>query len=126
MADIVPQFVAAAGVCSNNTEGQPCFWEYGGKGGVIYSEYDSCSRATILLPGFNLLPDWLLASTKPLPHARLSVLLPWCCCCGWGCTWWPLRTQSSEYIPHLLGAGVIHEAGFAHICRSVRDGHLFV
>lgn len=65
MADVVPQFIADPTMCSNETEGQTCFWEYGDKGGVLYNEYDSCSKTAILLPGFNLLPNWFLASTPP-------------------------------------------------------------
>jgi hypothetical protein len=51
--------------CSDNTDGKQCVQSFG-DGGVYYDAYQACSTSTILLPGFNLLPSWFVASTIPL------------------------------------------------------------
>eukprot|EP00892_Ulva_mutabilis_P009646 jgi/Ulvmu1/7053/UM033_0113.1 len=52
--DLIPE-------CSDTGTQEECVWQYSSKGAIVYNEYDACSRTPILLPGFNLLPDWLLA-----------------------------------------------------------------
>lgn len=37
-----------------------------GRGSVFFEDYQACAQSDILLPGFNLLPDWLLAITYGL------------------------------------------------------------
>jgi hypothetical protein len=49
---------------SDPVQGQ-CFDDWGSKGGVVYSNFEPCSTTPILLPGFALLPTWLLAGAPP-------------------------------------------------------------
>lgn len=55
--------------CSDNTDGQQCVLRLG-DGGVYYDAYQACSTSMILLPGFNLLPSWFVASTILLTFVR--------------------------------------------------------
>jgi hypothetical protein len=48
--------------CSGALEGQPCIYIVSDKGAIVYGAHESCMHADMLLPGFNLLPDWLLSS----------------------------------------------------------------
>ena len=57
--------------CDDASAGQ-CAWRYSDKGAIIYDSYDACSRTDILLPGFNLLPDWLLAGAAWLCLSKSS------------------------------------------------------
>lgn len=45
--------------CHDLSTSTNCYEEVG-NGHVIHHEYDSCTSSWILLPGFNLLPNWFL------------------------------------------------------------------
>ena len=54
-----------------------CLWDFSSKGGVVYNQYEPCSRTDILLPGFDLLPTWLLGGARakeitPKPRTRCA------------------------------------------------------
>jgi hypothetical protein len=62
--------------CEGASDGDVCLWDApSGKGGITFLEYSTCARRDLLLPGFELLPDWVLVG------AHLS-LLPQVCCLG--------------------------------------------
>lgn len=71
MAD-APQALAFP-LCDGAADGDTCFWTApSGKGSVLYDDYSDCARRDLLLPGFELLPDWILASVL------LPVEMPLC------------------------------------------------
>ena len=56
-------------ICGDYVGGQ-CLEEYAsGKGFVFYEDYKDCQSSWFLLPGFNLLPDWLLGG-EPIADKR--------------------------------------------------------
>ena len=61
--------------CDDAAAGQ-CAWRFSDKGAIVYDSYDGCSRTDILLPGFNLLPDWLLAGAAcPIGHVEVLLIM---------------------------------------------------
>jgi len=54
-------FAALMESCGENLTTSKCYTEEdSGKGYIVYNKYDECQESWLLLPGFQLLPDWLL------------------------------------------------------------------
>jgi Sodium/calcium exchanger protein len=47
-----------------------------GRGAIVFNDYKTCSASQILLPGFQLLPEWLLAGTDGLLVAQYTKMWP--------------------------------------------------
>lgn len=45
-----------------------CYTEFDSKGYVVYNNYKECQDSFILLPGWNLLPDWILQSNRSIDN----------------------------------------------------------
>lgn len=58
--------------CEHYIDGVACY-AFEGKGAIVYPDYKTCAQNEMLLPGFSLLPDYILAG-ELLPR-----VLPLCC-----------------------------------------------
>ena len=47
-----------------------CYTEFDQKGYILYQNYKECQYSPLLLPGWNLLPDWFLQGTRVPPSRR--------------------------------------------------------
>lgn len=50
------------GVYDSAVQGH-CYTKYDSKGYVVYDKYKKCQESPLLLPGWNLLPDWFLQAS---------------------------------------------------------------
>jgi hypothetical protein len=95
-------------VCDDSLDGQPCIYPAGDKGAILYSHYKPCAHEKLLIPGFSLLPNWLLAGACQLAGLRAWIVSLITVAVGGGLAGQHLATGTTDHLmPLCLDQGFV-------------------